>query len=98
MPSVYVLFAGMFAQMFAPEMSLWTKIAIGIVMTWVTVYINVISLGIGKWVPNAGAVVKAVIMLSIGIGGIVYAVNHGVANDFSPRSLAPSWQAGLAFL
>ncbi|HWL63189.1 MAG TPA: APC family permease [Steroidobacteraceae bacterium] len=98
MPSVYVLFAGMFAQMFAPELSLWAKIGIGIVLTWVTVYINVISLNVGKWVPNAGAVVKAAIMLSIGIGGVVYATGHGVANDFSLQGLAPSWQAGLAFL
>jgi amino acid transporter len=98
MPSVYVLFAGMFAQMFAPDLSLWTQIGIGIVMTWITVYINVISLNIGKWVPNAGAVVKAAIMLSIGIGGVVYAMGHGVANDFSLPSLAPTWQAGLAFL
>lgn len=98
MPSVYVLFAGMFAQMFAPELSLWAKIGIGIVLTWITVYINIISLDVGKWVPNVGAVVKAAIMLSIGIGGIVYAMGHGVANDFSLPSLAPSWQAGLAFL
>lgn len=98
MPSVYVLFAGMFAQMFAPEMSLWTKIAIGIGMTWLTVYVNVISLNIGKWVPNAGAVIKALIMVSIGVGGVVYAMQHGVANDMSLRSMAPSWQAGLAFL
>ncbi len=98
MPSVYVLFAGMFAQMFAPELSLWAKIGIGIVLTWITVYINIISLDVGKWVPNVGAVVKALIMLSIGVGGIVYAMGHGVANDFSLRSMAPSWEAGLAFL
>jgi amino acid transporter len=98
MPSVYVLFAGMFAQMFAPDMSLWTKIAIGIVMTWITVYLNVVSLGVGKWVPNAGAVVKAAIMLAIGIGGAVYGVQHGLANDMTLPSFAPTWGAGLAFL
>ena len=98
MPSVYVLFAGMFAQMFAPDMSLWTKIAIGIGMTWITVYINIISLDVGKWVPNLGAGVKALIMVAIGAGGVIYAMNHGVANDMSFRNLAPSWTAGLAFL
>lgn len=98
MPSVYVLFAGMLSQMFAPEMSLWTKIAMGIAMTWITVYLNIISLNIGKWVPNVGAVIKALIMLSIGIGGVVYAMRHGLANDMSLPGLAPTWQAGLAFL
>lgn len=98
MPSVYVLFAGMFAQMFVPEMSLWTKIAIGIGMTWLTVYINLIALTVGKWVPNLGAIVKALIMLTIGAGGFMYASRHGVANDLGWSSLAPSWDAGLAFL
>ncbi len=98
MPAVYVLFAGMFAQMFAPDMSLWTKIAIGIVMTWITVYVNIISLEVGKWVPNAGAAIKALIMVSIGLGGALYVGHHGVANDMSLAGMAPSWQAGLAFL
>jgi amino acid transporter len=98
MPSVYVLFAGLFAQMFAPDMSLWTKIAIGIAMTWITVYVNIISLLVGMWVPNAGAAIKGLIMLAIGVGGAVYAVRHGVANDMSLRGFAPTWEAGLAFL
>jgi amino acid transporter len=88
----------MFAQMFAPDMSLWTKIAIGIGMTWVTVLANVVSLRLGKWVPNAGAFVKAAIMLAIGAGGVAYAMRHGMANDMSLGSLAPTWQAGLAFV
>jgi glutamate:GABA antiporter len=98
MPSVYVLFAGMFAQMFAPDMSLWTKIAIGVGMTWLTVLANVVSLRLGKWVPNAGAFVKAAIMLAIGVGGAIYALRHGVANDMSLPSFAPTWEAGMAFV
>jgi amino acid transporter len=98
MPSVYVLFAGMLAQMFAPDLSLWAKIAIGIGMTWLTVFINVIALEVGKWVPNTGAIIKSVIMVAIGAGGAIYAVRHGVANDLSLSNLAPTWGAGLAFL
>jgi amino acid transporter len=73
MPSVYVLFAGMLAQMFVPDLALWAKIGIGLVMTWVTVYINIIALNVGKWVPNAGAIIKAFIMVAIGVGGIFFA-------------------------
>jgi amino acid transporter len=98
MPSVYILFAGMFAQMFFPEMSLWTQIAIGIVMTWVTVWIGTITLEAGKWVPNIGAFIKTAIMLVLGVGGIVYAIRNGVANDLSFSAMLPSWDAGLAFL
>jgi amino acid transporter len=98
MPSVYVLFAGMFAQLFIPELSLWGQILIGILMTWVTVVIGIIALDIGKWVPNIGALMKALIMLVIGVGAFVYAARHGVANDLSFRNILPSWDAGLYFL
>ncbi len=98
MPSVYILFAGMFAQMFFPDMSLWLQIAIGILMTWLTVWIGIITLEAGKWVPNIGAFIKAAIMLVLGVGGVIYAVRNGVANDLSLTAILPSWDAGLAFL
>ncbi|MFN7035582.1 MAG: APC family permease [Bellilinea sp.] len=98
MPSVYVLFAGMFAQLFIPDLSLWGQIAIGVLMTWVTVIIGIVALDVGKWVPNIGALIKALIMLVIGFGAFFYAAQHGVANDLSFRNILPSWDAGLYFL
>ena len=98
MPSVYILFAGMFAQLFMPDMSLWLQIAIGVVMTWITVWIDSITLETGKWFPNIGAAFKVIIMLVLGVGGIVLAIKNGVANDMSAQALIPTWDAGLAFL
>ncbi len=98
MPSVYILFAGMFAQLFFPEMGLWWQIAIGVLMTWVTVWIDSITLETGKWFPNIGAAFKVIIMLVLGIGGIALAIKNGVANDMSAQALIPTWDAGLAFL
>jgi len=98
MPSVYVLFAGVFAQLFFPEMSLTWIIVIGIVMTWITVLVGIITLEIGKWVPNVGAIVKAVIIMVLGIGGVIFALRNGVANDMSFTAMLPTWDAGLAFL
>jgi amino acid transporter len=98
MPSVYVLFAGMLAQLFFPGMSLWTKIGIALAMTWFTTYLNVIALDAGKWVPNLGAFIKGFIMIAIGVGGFFYANRHGVANELSWPSIAPTWGSSLAFL
>jgi amino acid transporter len=98
MPSVYVLFAGMFAQLFSPDLPLWAMIAIGILMTWITVWIGIITLEAGKWVPNVGAFLKVLIMLVLGAGGILFATRNGVANDLSFKALLPSWNAGLMFL
>ncbi len=98
MPSVYILFAGMFAQLFWPEMNLWAQIGLGIAMSWLTVGIGIVSLEIGKWVPNLGAVIKAGIMLILGGGGIWYAMTNGPANEFSLATLTPGWDASLGFL
>ncbi|WP_298003388.1 MULTISPECIES: APC family permease [Anaerolinea] len=98
MPSVYILFAGMFSQLFFPDMALWGQIGIGILMTWITVWIGIIALDVGKWVPNIGAILKITIILVIGLGAFHYASKHGVANDLSLRALLPTWDAGLAFL
>lgn len=98
MPSVYILFAGMFAQLFFPEMGLWLQIIIGIAMTWLTVWIGTITLDAGKWIPNLGAIIKTLIMLVIGVGAFIFAAKNGVANDLSFKSILPEWGAGLAFL
>jgi len=98
MPSVYILFAGILSQLIAPDMSLWTKIGITLILTWLTVGINIVTLEVGKWIPNIGAIFKVIIMLSLGIGGIAYAMHHGAANEFSLSTLAPHWGDSLAFL
>jgi amino acid transporter len=98
MPSVYILFAGLLAEVVAPDMSLATKIVITLVLTWITVGINIVTLEVGKWVPNLGAVFKVIIMLALGFGGVTYALSNGAANEFSVATLSPSWSASLAFL
>lgn len=98
MPSVYILFAGMFSQLFFPDLSLWWQIAIGIIMSWITVWIGTMTLETGKWIPNLGAIIKAVIMVVIGVGAFIFAAKNGVANDLSLKSILPTWGAGLAFL
>ena len=98
MPSVYILFAGMFSQLFFPDMSLWLQIGVGIIMTWITVWIGTITLETGKWIPNIGAILKTLIMVVIGVGAFFYAGKNGMANDLSFRNILPEWGAGLAFL
>ncbi|MFN3231309.1 MAG: APC family permease [Alphaproteobacteria bacterium] len=98
MPSVYILFAGIFAQLFWPDLGLWGQVLICLLLTWITVGVNIIALDVGKWVPNAGAIFKAVIMVVIGVGGFYYAFNHGVANEITLSTIMPTWDVSLAFL
>ncbi len=98
MPAVYIMFAGMFSRLFAPDLSLWAQIGIGIALTWITVWFCNISVDVGKLIPNLGAVAKVVIILVLGGGGFFLASSKGVANHITLSSLIPSLDSGLSFL
>lgn len=99
MPSVYIAFAGVFSQMFFPEIPMWGLVLIGITMTWITVWFNIQHLSLAKWIPNMGAVAKLVVVTAL-IGATIYFLMSGenFANDFSSSSFVPTLGTGLAFL
>jgi hypothetical protein len=82
MPSVYILSQHVCPALLS-DMSLWAKIILAIVMCWITVYIDIVSLDIGKWVPNLGAILKGLVVIVLGAGAIIYASKNGIANDLS---------------
>ncbi len=98
LPAIYVLFAGVSAQLFFPDMPFVVQIIIAIALSWISVAINVISLNIGKLVPNLGAIIKTVVFAAIIGGAFQYAQVHGVANSFDVASLTPAWGEGLKYI
>jgi len=99
LPSVYLIFAGTFEQIFLKRKSTWQEAGIAIVMTWVTVVIGIVRLEVSKWVPNLGAVVKALIFLALGLLGLsVFLRGRAPANEFSLAKAAPRWNDTLAYL
>ena len=98
--SVLVLFSGIFSQMFIPEMSLVAKLLLSIAVTWVVIFITILSLRIGKWIPNIGAIIKLVAFVALIAGGIAFAMHDGisVANDFSLGSFMPEWGASTQYI
>ncbi|EPA8652610.1 APC family permease [Photobacterium damselae subsp. damselae] len=98
MPAVYIMFAGMFAELFYPDLSLFWQIIICIILTWLTILICNVSVDIGVWVTNIGALLKITVISVLGIGGFIYAMNNGVANEFSLSNMMPSFDSGIEFL
>lgn len=98
MPAVYIMFAGMFAELFFPDLSLMAQIAICVVLTWLTVWICNVSVDVGVWVTNIGAILKITVISVLGFGGFIYAAKNGVANEFSLQAMMPSLDTGVAFL
>ncbi|PSU33875.1 APC family permease [Photobacterium lutimaris] len=98
MPAVYIMFAGMFAELFFPGLSLIWQIVICIALTWLTIWICNVSVDVGVWVTNIGAILKVTVISVLGFGGFFYAAKHGVANEFSMSTMMPSLDTGVAFL
>lgn len=97
-PAIFILFAGVFKQMFYPDLSLVGQIAIGIALTWMAVIVNVVTLDVGKWVPNLGAIFKVLIFLAIIVGAYVHISRHGMANPLSLETLKPDWSDSLQYI
>jgi amino acid transporter len=98
--SVLVLFAGVFAQMFAPGLSLVAKLAIAIGLNWLIIYFNYASLSVGKWIPNVGATLKMVTFVALIGAGIAFAMRAEVAlaNDFSLDAFIPEWGSSTQYI
>ena len=98
-PSVYLIFAGTFGQMFLKTQSPWQQAAIAIVLTWLTVLVGIVRLEVSKWLPNLGAVVKALIFLALGLMGLTALLRgRPPANPFTWSGLIPKWNDSLAYL
>jgi amino acid transporter len=97
-PAIYILFAGVFKQMFFPELSMGWQIGIGVVLTWLAVLVNVVTLDVGKWVPNLGAILKVIIFLAIIAGSFAHMQDHGMANPLSFETLKPDWSQSAQYI
>jgi amino acid transporter len=108
-PSVYMVFAGVFHSIFLKESlpahlqtgggATWLQTGIAVVVTWATVAVGVLRLSVSKWLPNIGGVVKGAIFLGLGALGIGAILGGRTpANDLSLSRLLPRWGDSLAFL
>jgi amino acid transporter len=103
MPSVFLIFSGIFCQLFIKHWTewptgKWPQVVIAVALSWLVVLVGMMRLDIGKWFNNIGAALKAVIILAIGIGGIVFAIRHGSANTIDGSSFVPSFNVAKEFL
>ena len=98
--SIFVLFAGVFAQMFIPGLGLGAKLAIAIGLNWLVVLITTFSLNVGKWVPNVGATIKMIAFAALIAAGVTFALRSDTtfANDFSMWSFVPEWGASTQYI
>jgi glutamate:GABA antiporter len=97
-PSVFVLLVGTFQSVFAPAMTrehqMWAVLA----LIWVMVGVGVLPLRYSKWVPDLSAALKLIVLVAVGIGGVAYATQHGLANSFSAQQWIPDLSQSGTYL
>lgn len=98
MPSVYLLFTGVLTGLVWTDASVFQQSLVAIGLSWITVLVGIQTLRVGKSVIGAGAVVKAAIILIIGIGGAVLAARHGAANSFTMHAMLPDFGVAKLYL
>ncbi|MEL7564599.1 MAG: APC family permease [Dehalobacterium sp.] len=96
-PSVFVLFTGILASIFFPQMSNLSQMIFGIVLIWISMVVGIFDLKISKWVPNIGAIFKISILLILGFFGLFFGLKNGFANEFSVQGLKVNWGDTLAY-
>ena len=82
-PSVFVLFAGTLSVVFWPSMSQTSAEVVVVALIWLVVVVGILPVNWSKWVNNASAAAKVLVMVGIGLVGIAYAIKHGTANSFA---------------
>ena len=98
LPSIYVLGIGILNQLFNFGLSFEAQIAMAAAVIWLTVGVNIVTLSVGKWVPNIGGIVKAVLFFGIIYGAWRYISGHELANPINAETLTPSWGEGLPYV
>lgn len=97
-PSVYLICAGMLAELFWPDMSIWGMIAIAITMVWGTVMIANASLDTGKLINMIGGISKVAIMLAFAVGGYMLVGTQGEqAVELTVETMKPSMGASFIY-
>ncbi len=98
LPAIYILFAGVFAQLTGLELSIGDQVAMGIVLAWSAMSLELFGLRIGKWIPNLGAAFKILIFLILIIAGYRYGATYGFSNEITLKTLKPEWSQSLRYV
>jgi amino acid transporter len=99
LPAIYIAFAEILEHMFFPGMGLREQILVGIVMIWLTVWINTCPLGTSKWVTNIGSLAKLLVLAGMVAAAIVCVLrNGGLANEITFTNVLPNLSAAVIFI
>jgi len=99
LPAIYIAIAQILSHMFFPGLTLWPQIAIGVVLIWVSVLVNLCPLKFSKWIPNIGSVTRFLVIAGMITAAVVYFLKNGhFANTITWTNILPDPSAAIIFI
>lgn len=98
-PSAFIWFSGVFSDVFLPSSNYVIEVAIGIVLTWVMVWIASKPLSESKWITNIAGISKLVAFGMVILAGLLFVLKgNAPANAITKSSLIPKFNDALIYL
>ena len=91
MASLALMFPDTIGMLTGIQMGVIPSLIIELAFIWIVIFISFFPVCDSTWILNGAAVIKVLIALTLGILGIYGAVNHGMANTYTLKSLLPSF-------
>ena len=91
MASLALMFPDTIGMLTGIQMGVVPSLIIELAFIWIVIFISFFPVCDSTWILNGAAVIKVLIALTLGILGIYGAVNHGMANTYTLKSLLPSF-------
>jgi amino acid transporter len=99
MASLAVLFSKTIVDVWAPDLPTPVLILLEIGFLFIITVLGNMRVSKSKWILNGCALLKAFIMVSLGALGIYGAITHGLANEYTVRTMLPSFNVtSISFL
>lgn len=92
--SLAVLFTDIIVGISGRQLPLALTLLLQLAFIWTVVFVSNYKISESKWILNIAAILKALLMLAIGVLGIYALVTRGAANDFAPATFLPSFTGG----
>ncbi len=99
LPAIYIAIADIVGHLFFPGIALWQQVAIGLVLIWIAVGINLVPLSTSKWIPNMGSLAQFLIVAGMIAAAVLFFLKNGhFANEFTWANIAPNLNAAIVFI
>lgn len=97
MPAVYLIAAGIIAELVYPDMPVWMMSGIAIAMVWATVFVCNASVELGSTINVLGGTSKILVLVALIVGGIVFVSQNGAATELSLANMTPRLDDGFRY-